>query len=164
MDLTITENTVGCTCGRMIQEMDSMFCYGCGDVMCYDCATDCIHCLKLYCTHCAENEAECLKCHLDTPQTVEKAYLILNGKDKHPIQDSQMIIEITSRPDARGMLLKLNGLTYEYSYRALYQREDDKSKHDYFLHFEEVIEDIKEDRIDWSKIQIDDLDPWSYPF
>lgn len=153
-----------CSCGKLVYEIDILFCKRCGDVMCYDCTTHCMHCDELYCVNCSENNVECIKCHLNTPQVKEKAYLVIDGMTT-PIQNSEFMISKTSIPHAREIILKFNGKAYQYSFRSLCQREDNKKKFDYFIHFEEIIEDT----MDWSPYLTDEEENawneinWSLP-
>jgi hypothetical protein len=129
---------VGCSCGKIVYEMDTMNCACCGDVMCQSCYTDCFDCGKMYCKNCSESHTQCLKCHLDKTlnDKAEKAYLVI-GKESRPIRNAQFMIDKSALPNARDIRLTLEGKTYKYCYRALQQRSDDKMKFDYFLHFEE---------------------------
>jgi hypothetical protein len=130
-----------CTCGQIVYEMDTMYCAGCGDVMCQDCYTDCFGCGKMYCCHCSESSTMCLKCNLDRnlkyQPITEKAYLVINGVST-PIKNSAFMIQKSTLSNARDIRLTLEGETYKYLYRSLVERKDEKLKFDYFLYFEKI--------------------------
>jgi hypothetical protein len=153
MTTILGEATIACSCGQLIHEMDSMFCTGCGDVMCYDCLTECVHCSGTYCVHCSDNGAECIKCHLEVPSSIGKAYLVIDG-DRIPVKNSDYLINKTSISNARELTLRLKGRRFQYSYRSLHL-QDNKRLYDYIIHFEEVVElELKaDDLLNYLKIQ-----------
>jgi hypothetical protein len=133
------EPQVICSCGKIIYEIDTMFCSGCGDVTCENCYTDCFDCGKMYCSNCSENTSQCLRCNINSNIKVpdEKAFLVINGVTT-PIKNSAFMIQKTSLVNARDIRLTLNGVEYRYTYRSLTQTENDKMIYDYHLYFEEV--------------------------
>jgi hypothetical protein len=134
--------------------MDASFCDDCGDVMCYDCMTECTHCGQRKCSNCSENNVECIRCHVNTPKP-EKAYLVING-EHYPVKNSQFLIEKTNEYD-RELSLKLDGKEYKFSYRSLCQRKDQEI-YDYYIHFIRVVK--KEDTNYYLDEIADDFDDY----
>lgn len=156
----ITSPQIFCSCRNIIYEMDMMNCRGCGDVICEDCYTDCFDCGKQYCKNCSESSTQCIKCNVNSTLSVanEKAFLVID-KVITPIKNSYFMIVKTAIPNARDIRLKLNGKTYKYVYRSLEKHKDSKNKFDYFLHFEE---DINEEQL--AKKIRDSLNEWQGDF
>jgi hypothetical protein len=141
-DWLLTSPQVICSCGQVIYEIDMMNCSCCGDVMCEDCYTNCFDCGKMFCHNCSESSTQCLKCNLNSTLKAsdEKAFLVINGVTT-PIKNSAFMIHKSSLNNARDIRLILEGVEYQYIYRALHQRKDNEKKFDYFLYFEEVKKD-----------------------
>lgn len=134
------DNEVICSCGMVIFEADSIFCGSCGDMACKDCYTDCLTCGKMFCSNCSQNIAQCIKCHEIMNKSMkkadEKAFLVIGGKTT-PVKNSLFMIEKTSIPNARDIVLNFGDKEYRYLYRAHIERDDNSRIFDYFLYFEE---------------------------
>lgn len=133
-------NEVFCSCGKVIFEVDAIFCSSCGDMACKECFTDCLTCGKMFCSNCSKNHVQCIKCHYDLTARMkkidEKAFLVI-GAEVTPIKNSTFMIEKTSLANARDIVLNFGGKEYRYCYRAHVERDDGSKIFDYFLYFEE---------------------------
>lgn len=126
---------MGCTCGQLICEIDTINCAQCGDICCEECYTDCTHCGKMFCLNCSDNRFECTRCSVELNMVNSKAFILI-GEKTFPVKNSaQMFQLVKGRFEPKSYRLNLNGELYDYKYRSIALRNDSQI-YDYFFTFE----------------------------
>lgn len=138
-----------CTCRKVINELDILFCETCGDVCCDDCALICSFCGSCYCINCSTSLEldSCCYCGneylqpiLSSGAGIDDVFVVFCGNTYHISNKNGMATELVERTDlfrtAARLVIDIKGLgVLAYSYRSI-RKKDSSKELEYYLHFD----------------------------